>query len=107
MSRVESKVQSFKMSLLFNIISIFDAKRLNFCSASFKLSQDIEGVIGVFLTQNQRLQVVSYGIFHRCAKKNIVAFKVDLIKPRIVELCLDFILLIVREGFVVKHIYIY
>ena len=56
------------------------------------LSQDIEGVIGVFLTQNQRLQVVSYGIFH---------------KPRIVELCLDFILLIVREVFVVKHIYIY
>ena len=31
----------------------------------------------------------------------------DLIKPRIVELCLDFILLIVREVFVVKHIYIY
>ena len=68
------------------------------------LSQDIEGVIGVFLTQNQRLQVVSYGI---CAKKNIVAFKVDLILPRVVELCLDFILVIVREGFVVKHIYIY
>ena len=31
----------------------------------------------------------------------------DLIKPRIVELCLDFILLIVREVFVVKHIYIF
>ena len=31
-SRVKSKVQSLKMSLLFsNIISIFDAKRLNFC----------------------------------------------------------------------------
>ena len=63
-------------------------------------------MIGVFLTQNQTLQVVSYGIFHRCAKK-ISAFKVDLITPRIVELCLDFILLIVREVFVVKHIYIY
>ena len=46
------------------------------------LSQDIEGVIGVFLTQNQRLQVVSYGIFHRCAKKNIVAFKVDFDKAK-------------------------
>ena len=39
------------------------------------------------------------------AIKNIVAFKIDLIKPRIVELCLDFILFIVREVFVVKHIY--
>ena len=39
------------------------------------------------------------------AIKSIVAFKY-LIKPRIVELYLDFILLIVREVFVVKHIHI-
>ena len=37
------------------------------------------------------------------AIKSIVPFKIDLIKPRIVELYLDFILLIVREVFVVKH----
>ena len=104
-SRVKSRVLNCPYYLiLFRFSMLSDSTFVHLLSY---LSQDIEGVIGVFLTQNQRLQVVSYGIFHRCAKKNIVAFKVDLILPRVVELCLDFILVIVREGFVVKHIYIY
>ena len=65
-SRVKSRVLNCPYYLiLFRFSMLSDSTFVQF----FKLSQDIEGVIGVFLTQNQTLQVVSYGIFHRCAKK--------------------------------------
>ena len=65
-SRVKSRVQSPYYLILFRFLMLSDSTFVHLLSY---LSQDIEGVIGVFLTQNQRLQIVSYGIFHRCAKK--------------------------------------
>ena len=66
-SRVKSRVLNCPYYLiLFRFSMLSDSTFVHLLSY---LSQDIEGVIGVFLTQNQRLQVVSYGILHRCAKK--------------------------------------
>ena len=56
-SRVKSRVLNCPYYLiLFRFLMLSDSTFVHLLSY---LSQDIEGVIGVFLTQNQRLQVVS------------------------------------------------